>query len=413
MAYQPNEQQARAINDFASDLLVSAGAGTGKTSVLTKKYLKLLEERRAEVHQIVAITFTKKAAAEMSSRIQASIREHYEQAVEPADVEFWRAQLKKVENARIATFHSLCLGLIREYPVEAGLPPATGVLDDGEESLLLNETIATVLAEGINSTAWDHALLSQMLFEYGWDAFTYSLAEVYRAVRESGNSIPAVIGLSLAGLEQAVAANPVQIDTLVTEVEDFLNFAQSQKKLTDRALTLLGTFRRNWPEWRARLEQSLALDAQMATLNRIKKALPKNLPVCLKDRIEEIYGLTDAIGAKRLDQEAGARVSLIGAVLEEIYRRFTTTKLETGLLDFTDQQLLARDLLKNNSELAEEIRQGIRYIMVDEFQDTNSLQLELIDLLTGTGYPEGRLMAVGDIKQSIYRFRGAEAGVIL
>lgn len=413
MAYQPNEQQSRVINDFDSDLLVSAGAGTGKTSVLTKKYLKLLEQRRAEVHQIVAITFTKKAACEMSSRIQAEIREKYEQATDPVDAEFWREQLKKVENARITTFHSLCLGLIREYPVEAGLPPATAVLDDGEERLLLNEIISAVLTEGIHSTAWDHDLLSQILFEYGWDSFTNSLARLYREIRESGKSFAAITQLSLDGLDQAIAANPVRIETLITEVEDFLDFAQAQKKLTDRALTLLGTFRHSWPEWRAGLEQSPELDTQLTILNLIKKALPKNLPTCLKERIEEIHGLTDAIAAKALDREAGARVSLIGAVLEEIDRSFKAAKREAGFLDFTDQQLLARDLLKNNPRLTEEIRQGIRYIMVDEFQDTNSLQLELIDLLTGTGYQEGRLMAVGDIKQSIYRFRGAEVGVLL
>lgn len=413
MAYQPNEQQTMAIREFDTDLLVSAGAGTGKTSVLTSKYLQLLVERRAEVQQIVAITFTKKAAAEMRSRIQRAIRNYCEAAQDPQTTGFWQEQFKKIETARISTFHSLCLSLIREYPVEAGLPPATGVMSESEESLLLSSTVAEVLTESIQAPDLDRDLLSQMLSEFGWDQLANSLADIYRSVRESGTSFAAVSQLSLTTLQTAIDNNHTQTSTLIEEIESFFDFAQSQNKLTPRARTLLGDFRRSWPEYREVLEQLQGLDIQIATLNRIKKALPRNLPVCLKERVTEIHCLADALSAKWLDQEAVRRVGLIIAVLERIDRKFTAAKHEAGLLDFTDQQLLARDLLRNNPSVAEQIRQGIRYLMVDEFQDTNSLQLEIIDLLIGKDYPEGRLMAVGDIKQSIYRFRGAEAGVLL
>jgi ATP-dependent helicase/nuclease subunit A len=412
MAYQPNEQQLMAINEFDSDLLVAAGAGTGKTSVLTKKYLKLLEKRIAEVNEIVAITFTKKAAAEMSERIGKEIREKCGQAKDPAEALFWRTQLDKLEKARITTFHSFCLSLIREYPVEAGISPGVGVWDDGEENLGLRQAVAATLAAALGDDDLGHGLLNQLVFESGWEAFADGLAALYRQARESGLSFQTVAARTAANLEAALAANPVEISQLDAEIAELLAQAPLLK-LTDRAKELIGSFSRKWPQYRQTLAQTGELELLLPLLVQIKKDLPKNLPNCLKDRVSEVHRLTDEYRLKRLDREALPRVALLRELLERIDREFTELKLVAGVLDFTDQQLRARDLLRHNPELTAKIRQGIRYIMVDEFQDTNSLQMELIDLLVGEDHSVGRLMAVGDIKQSIYRFRGAESGVIL
>jgi ATP-dependent helicase/nuclease subunit A len=412
MAYQPNEQQVMAIEEFDVDLLVAAGAGTGKTTVLSKKYLKLLEQRRAEVNEIVAITFTKKAAAEMNARIQKAIREKCAQAVDPEEVLFWRNQSAKIENARITTFHSLCLGLIREHPVEAGIPPATDVLDEGEESLLLAQAIDAAVTKALQDDGLDRKLLNRIIFETDWQAFAGSLAALYRKVRESGMEFWEAARLSVTNLQAGLAGNSVAVSDLDAEIEELLLFAPAQR-LTDRARALIGAFRREWPQYRQTLLQAAELDRVLPVLAEVKKALPKNLPNCLKERVTEVHCLVGNLAAKLLDREALRRITLLQELLERIDRDFKAVKLAAGVLDFTDQQLLARQLLRNNPQLTEEIRRGIRYIMVDEFQDTNSLQLELIKLLTGDGYSGGRLMAVGDIKQSIYRFRGAEAGVIL
>jgi ATP-dependent helicase/nuclease subunit A len=412
MAYQPNEQQSMAINEFDSDLLVNAGAGTGKTSVLTDKYLKLLEDRRAKVSEIVAITFTKKAAVEMRDRIQKKIGEKCEQTPDPEKTAFWRSHLDEVENARIMTFHSLCLSLIREYPVEAGIPPAAGVMDDGEENLQLQQAVAVTLAAALGDDGLDTELLHQLVFECSWEAFAAGLAGLYRQIRESGLDFSAVADATNTSLEQALANNPVETCHLCVEIEELLTAAPTPK-LTDRAKELIGNFSREWPEYRRTLTEAGELELLLPLLAAIKKALPKNLPNCLKEQVTEIHRLADEYGRKLLDCEALRRIPLLRELLERLDREFTQVKLAAGVLDFTDQQLLARDLLRNNPAVTEKIRQGIRYIMVDEFQDTNCLQVELINLLKGEEYPGGRLMAVGDIKQSIYRFRGAEAGVIL
>ena len=117
-AYPLNEQQTKAVTLFDSDLVVTAGAGTGKTKVLTSKYLRLLEERRAGVNEILAITFTNKAAAEMQDRIRLSIQEHLKGAGNTEEAEYWQNQLLKLESAKISTFHSFLPRLIGK-PIEA------------------------------------------------------------------------------------------------------------------------------------------------------------------------------------------------------------------------------------------------------------------------------------------------------
>ena len=140
--------------------------------------------------------------------------------------------------------------------------------------------------------------------------------------------------------------------------------------------------------------------------------MPGNLPASIKSRVLELQVLIDGHRQRIINQEALSWLPVLGQLLQQIEQTYAQMKSELGALDFTDHLVLARNLLRNHSELATEVQQGLGYLLVDEFQDTNSLQLEIIDLLRGQDYQGGRMMAVGDIKQSIYRFRGAEADLI-
>ncbi|MGE5605060.1 MAG: UvrD-helicase domain-containing protein, partial [Bacteroidota bacterium] len=202
MAHPLNPQQAAAVNLFDTDLVVTAGAGTGKTSVLTSKYLKLLEERRAEVGEIVAITFTNKAAAEMRDRIRAAVREKLKVDNDSEEGNYWQSQLVKLESARISTFHSLCLGLLREHPLEAGIPPIGGILGDGEEGIYLNQAIVTVLTREFHRESDYRPLLVRLLQDYGWERLLNDLAGLYRSIRESGLPFAKVQELTATRLSQ-------------------------------------------------------------------------------------------------------------------------------------------------------------------------------------------------------------------
>lgn len=408
MGYPLNEQQAKAVTLFDSDLVVTAGAGTGKTSVLTSKYLKLLEERRAGVNEIVAITFTNKAAAEMRDRIRLSIRAQLNEASDTEEAEYWQSQLLKLESARISTFHSFCLGLLREHPLEAGLPPISGILIEGEEAVYLNQAIATVLTREFQRESVYRPVIGRMLQEYGWEQFSSNLAALYGTIRESGVTFAEVLELTAARLNQP---GKYSLNGLIVELADFLEFSRSQK-LTDRATEIITAFLEIWPKYQRVLESENSFEEVIQVVTGIRKALPGNLPKILRERVSLIHSMLESISQQLFDQECLKRLPVLGTLLEEIDQEYSRAKLEKGLVDFTDQQLLVRDLLRKYPELTAKVRQGIKYLLVDEFQDTNGLQMDLISLLVGEDYQGGRLMAVGDVKQSIYRFRGAEAELI-
>ncbi len=408
MAHPLNEQQAKAVNLFDTDLVVTAGAGTGKTSVLTSKYLKLLEERRAEVGEIVAITFTNKAAAEMRDRIQATVREKLKATGESEEANYWQSQLVKLESARISTFHSLCLGLLREHPLEAGIPPIGGILSEGEEGIYLNQAIATVLTREFHLENSYRPVLARLLQDYGWERLLKDLAGLYRSVRESGFAFAKVLDLTTAWLSRP---GIFSLKSLSAELAEFLEFSRNQK-LTERATEIIALFREKWPGYQGILGTESSAEEMIRVLTEIRKALPGNLPNVLKERLTFIHSMLEGIGQGLLDRECLRRLPVLGTLLEGIDLEFTRAKVEKGLVDFTDQQLLVRNLLLDYPDLAARVRQGIKYLLVDEFQDTNGMQMDLISQLAGENYQGGRLMAVGDVKQSIYRFRGAEAELI-
>ncbi len=411
MAHPPNEQQLTAITEFATDLLVSAGAGTGKTTVLANKYLCLLAERRAAIREIVAITFTKKAAAEMRERIRQGVREQLSLAREPAEIEFWQQQLQLIEAARIATFHGLCLRLIQEHPLEAGIPPVSGVLDEGQERLYLMQAATAVLTAAVQTEETENEPLINWIRDYGWDALIDSLISIYQAIRESGRTIAAVIRQTQTALESGLEDALVGLTPLMYEVDELLAFCRSQK-LTENATAVINSLREVWPGYREVLEQSRSFHELYPVLNDLGGGLPLTLPAALKERVVPIKEMLVEAQRRLADTEALARLPLLTMFLEDLQHRYRLLKQEGGVLDFADQQLLARQLLQEHPDIARQVQEGIGYLLVDEFQDTNSLQLDLVRLLLGEDYRGGRLMAVGDIKQSIYRFRGAEADLM-
>ncbi|HEX3048488.1 MAG TPA: UvrD-helicase domain-containing protein, partial [Bacillota bacterium] len=418
MKTELNQRQTEAVLEFQHDLLVTAGAGTGKTRVLTSKYLRLLEERRAGVAEIVAITFTKKAAAEMRERIGQGIAEHLstvdaQGAGVEGEREFWEIQNLQLEKARIGTFHSFCLGLIREYPLEIGIPPVAGVFGEGEETIYLNQAIETVLTEVLITnpdSAPEREIVLQLLLEFGWESFQNSLGTVYQTIRESGIPFATVIASSIERLEKP--ATHGTIAELITEIEQLLG-EQRVASSTERTREIIDNLRDNWTIYRELLlSENIGADV-LPVLNELAGALPRNLAKPVKEQVGYIREIIDVLTEGLAGRLILPRLIAIGTLLNQVDQTYTGIKKTLGYLDFTDQLILARNLLAEHPQTGEEIRRGIRYLLVDEFQDTNGLQMELIALLKGNDSPSGRLMAVGDIKQSIYRFRGAESDLIL
>lgn len=130
-----NRQQLEAVRELGCDLLVTAGAGTGKTRVLTEKYLLLVEQEGLD-REIVAITFTQKAAYEMKTRVRQAMTERM-LAAEGERRGYWQSRLEALESAYIGTFHGFCQALLREFPLVSGVVPNLRILSEGEEQILL------------------------------------------------------------------------------------------------------------------------------------------------------------------------------------------------------------------------------------------------------------------------------------
>src|SRR5437763_10407184 len=156
---QWTEAQRQAIETRRQRVIVSAGAGSGKTRVLVERFLRLLEENPSwKVSDIVAVTFTEKAAREMVSRIRREIRSRIEQAESAAARESWRAHRNALDSARIGTIHSLCAAILRAHPAEAGIDPAFSVLEELEADMLLEQAIEETLAAAARQSS--HTALS-------------------------------------------------------------------------------------------------------------------------------------------------------------------------------------------------------------------------------------------------------------
>ncbi|RII25548.1 MAG: hypothetical protein CXR31_13285 [Geobacter sp.] len=384
-----------------TDLAVSAGAGSGKTAALVELYLRLLAGETSlgeplPVDRIVAITFTDKAAAEMKERVRRGVEERLARTGE----RFWKERQRELTTAGISTFHSFCARILRENPAEAGVDPAFSLLDELEAGAELEASLDEVIeAELTARTPAIRLLLGN--FPLSGHGHGKGLREYLRdLLRREGSLAADRQGAAWeAEAEELFASGCRELAELADEVKRILGM----KELTfHRALSRLPELYGEGPLDLTGITTGTRLQ-EMADC--IAGNWGKEKPV--KDRLSEcLVQLQLAYWQVRSAPLAEALLGLTGQVAAAYGRR----KGRRGGLDFDDLQVKCRDLLARDSSIRDDCRQRCRVLMVDEFQDTNPLQKELIDLLCG---PEQRLFVVGDPKQSIYLFRGADVGVFL
>jgi ATP-dependent helicase/nuclease subunit A len=392
---------------FETDTVVSAGAGSGKTAALVELYLRLLAgetslERPLGVDEIVAITFTEKAAAEMKERVRDGIGERAKQGNARVP---WEKLLRTLPAAGISTFHAFCSRVLRENPVEAEIDPSFTVADDMVATAELRGAIDEVIEAELAARSPEIRLLLEHFPLAGMGrgkGLRESLAELHRERSTSGKDTGAGLELERYWENEARARFGGNIDclrSLLCDVERILRGKELafHQKLRDLPKLYEGT--------------GLALDddGTPASLRDMQSCIAgnwgKEKPV--KERLLECLTTLDlAYQQIRGAPLVRALLHLLGK-LEAAYRR---RKERMGALDFEDLQSRTRDLLQRDTRLREEYRRKFAVVMVDEFQDTNQLQKELVGLLCG---PEQRLFVVGDPKQSIYLFRGADVTVFV
>lgn len=410
MRFEPTPAQRAAVEITGQSIVLSAGAGSGKTRVLVQRYLHLLRERLAKVEQILAITFTNKAAGEMKERVQREVREELKRAGSPEEIEFWRGVREELQQAQISTFHSFCGQILRQDPLAARVDPYFRTIEELDAEKLLESAIEEVLLGGLDEADADMVRLVQ---EFGIYAVPGLLKKTYTVSR--GTGLEELAAATLVRLRESEERREMLKAELGNLVEGLIRTLHTGN-LAAGTRTRLEELERQWPVLSAEIAgiQSLR-DRNRRALRRMQEIIKGNVASAVKEPVGRIREISEEFTACLADASAAGLIQPLATVLRRIDREYREKKRILNSLDFEDLQEMAIGLLKADGNLCGRYQERYRYIMVDEFQDTNPTQEALIRLLIGGAADAPlaghRLFIVGDPKQSIYRFRGADVTV--
>jgi ATP-dependent helicase/nuclease subunit A len=418
---RPTQAQSRASSTLDRHVAVTAGPGSGKTRVLVSRYLAILERTDARIENVVAITFTNKAASEMRERLRRELHARVDATRRTSAEPVWRDRKRRLEGAVITTIHGFCSRLLREHPVEAVVDPQFSILDDYTASVMVDASAHAAVTDLIDR---EDELGAHLVAAYGRATLVQHLLRVYNSLRGLGVAIDDAEARTLEATlgPDAVAARVADVDRLVERGREIVDRDVSRASRAN-ASARVEQFAGAWAASRDALLAPPALDATeafLAALGDAQAAIPnKRIAEPLRPWIDDVRAVVGERsdkaphGALRLayfDACSRPFVPLIFSTLRGLDALYGMEKRAAAALDYEDLQLRARDLLRDHADVARRTRARYRYFLVDEFQDTNSLQREIVDLLT-LGEPRANLFIVGDRKQSIYGFRGAEVDV--
>jgi ATP-dependent helicase/nuclease subunit A len=438
MRRDPADQDVRqrAAQALDRNIFLDAGAGCGKTQALTARYLSLLRAG-VPVSDIVAVTFTNKAARDMKARLR---RECEAQALATDDAEaaaLWQSRARQLEHAPISTIHAFCSSLLRRYALRAGLDPAFTVMDEVQHSLLLQQTLRRSLLDRLDADETSAALAVSVL---GLSDTVAALARLARTREEHQAELehpPTAADLLARWEAQRDIITTRRLDLLVASPAWMRHAATLRRYRGSDSADRLESLRAEMLRQIVGAENRAApLPDRLACLQRVFTL--GTVPSKGKGwQEEELAAVAEACrqfknasgnparAIKELlsdeDTDPAPAAELTAALYLEAHhalRAFTTAKAAGSLLDYDDLQVLTRDLLASNERVRRDCHERVRHLLVDEFQDTNALQRDLLWLVAGgepppaaTPPPPGRLFVVGDAKQSIYRFRDADVSV--
>lgn len=398
MSKNPTPEQALAINTIKSNVSLLAGAGSGKTYVLMKRFVQILRaDLSVNPTNIVAITFTRKAADEIKGRVRQAVSECVEQAQTDLERLRWQEHLQKVESAPISTIHSLCSRILRDNPVETQLDPEFTILEDFEAQDFFKETLQQYLRKNIK----ENAALRRLVQTYGVNSFVNQVTalgdKLSELVREDNLAEPYLKAKEeLPALQQKLFAAVRE----VIEAREALGAKTKGRQTLTEAAGLLDEMQK----------QLLAPEPDCSLLDA--SGVVKVSGKALAAELTNLKNLRQELNHVLLNAKGCDLVQDWLAVLQEFYACLSARKQENNVLFNDDLDLLAIEHLQKNEALRQKYQERYKYIMVDEFQDTNERQRQLIYLLCGNKLDNtNNLFIVGDVKQSIYRFRHADVSV--
>ncbi|MGD0074900.1 MAG: UvrD-helicase domain-containing protein [Candidatus Binataceae bacterium] len=426
----PSDEQRAAI--FApGSLAVRAGAGSGKTEVLARRFVALLAGdvdgiEPLSPEQIAAITFTEKATYDMKRRITEVLDKELAGAQGERAIRLGRAR-RLLALARISTIHAFCSRILRENPLEAGLDPDFQVLDEDQSRTLLAKNVEELMMAAIRRNdpgalhlAGARGLRSGTYRDGAIDIVAGLLTELHRIGKDAA-WLRAQTDASCRALRDEATALGRCANQIVKLIEE-LRRKEPQSK--SKAAQTLRDLESEWPHYRNVIESFSAASprADLDVLRELCQALPdakgglKEQVLAIRSLLGKNGGrlglegeLIELYGAQRAIQPTRDTCALVANIAEQIER----IKRRDGVATFDDLLGHANRLLRDNESIAGRYRRDLRAILVDEYQDTDPVQDAIVRTLTEprAEMPALAYFIVGDEKQSIYRFRGADVTV--
>ena len=399
--------QEKCVNTLDKPLAVSAGAGSGKTFTLTRRIVHALESGYlTDIDQVLAITFTSKAAGEIKSRVKGALR-----------AGGMTEQALKTDEAWISTIHGMCSRILRAHALELGLDPAFKVADEATVKTLLDASLEEVLggrddlvtvAEGVSSQRLDALFASFDVHPAG--PRTASVEGMVRQLVEAASAHPDGMASLVAPPE---APSPIKLLAQLVDVADTAYALADGVKpgsTRDKFLAATQDALEGARELIGRGSDGLTYRRALSAMNGFpvpgrnfgKNTLYGEQAV----ELAEQYCVIAAQARCGLVQE---QLATLIDVAKSVADAFARRKREAGLLDNNDLLAFASRAFRDHPAIQAAYADRFKLVMVDEFQDTDQLQVDMIKRMAGEGF--SRMCTVGDAQQSIYRFRGANVSV--
>lgn len=421
-----NGAQITAVTERHRDVVVIAGAGSGKTRTLAARYTCLLDDGLPP-RSLIAITFTEKAAREMRNRIRQTISAWRRGDCPEQDQQRWQTIEADIDTARIGTIHSLCANLLRAHPAEAEIDPLFQVLDEG-----LAATLQAQVVEDTLSWAIDQIELKPLFAAFDTRALAEILSKllVHRLETAAAGAQSDPLSLWNEAIMRVTVrfarSSPIQ-----TAIEDLRRLRASESLVDDAGDKLAGQVQGLLSQWSI-VEETIArhsaIDIAMALYDLRhnhcdgrsgkKSSLAKDAVRTIREAYDRTLqpwlggrGKDDPRPDPAVERRAADLATLMRILFDHADSAYREAKDIRQALDFDDLEWGALRLLRDAGIRARWQRQTAA-ILVDEFQDTNERQRCIVEALAGINEGNaGRLFVVGDAKQSIYRFRGADVTV--
>jgi len=418
-------QQTAAIDSAGESMALRSGAGCGKTFVLARRYAQLLDQADADsapLRRLVALTFTDKAALEMSQRVRKMLLDEAKDASGPRKAQL-RDWVDELPEARISTIHSFCASLLRAHAIEAGVDPNFAVCADGllTAKLLDDACDSAMLAAAEAGDEKLTALLEQLAYPAVLELLTRLVSERHLIDPNSYRDADDVLagwGKLIDNLRAAAWAR-LDNDAALASMARSISAqpcSDPGDKLAIKRLELMSVVDEIIADAEARTAEKFQFAVKYTIGNVGGKAAwgSKEAAMDLRHQIKAVKEALDkyapyAETLNEMDRRSAEAVVALVSLADDAAKRYASTKRARGLLDFNDLVVRASELIRSNRQVRDQLAGGIDQILIDECQDTDAFQLQMLAALLDQDDAEPTsAFVVGDAKQSIYRFRGAD-----